>query len=240
MAEDLSQYVRQVSGIAILNRVDKYPSPWTLSEDIDALQPSLDIDPSRFAMADHQKLIDPRNRKKLRGKAFCLRCRRGIGLHDPCHLLRQLLGARYLGLVDLHAHPGKDLNIDQISNLHETLDIGGEIHDDEKIATGIIQDLASRRDKWGEEFLHLPNGEKAHRHYLKGISVLSPLLHRTDQSLSFLNRGNVIEISTFNCHSIVDAQHLVKDGEEIFLPKRLGAENRDRSPNLWINDVGEL
>ena len=240
LAEDLVQYVCQLCRLAVLHGINKDPPSRPLRYHVDALQPPLDIGPSRLAMADNQKLIDSRDRKKLRGKSLRLGCRRGIGLHDLGHLSCQIFGTGYLGLVDLHAHPRKDIDIDQILDLHEALDVGWKIHDDEKIPPRIIQDLASRCDERRKKFFHLPDREKAHWHHLKGIAVLFPLCHRAGQSFALFDRNNPVKVACLDCHSVVHAQHLMKDGKEIFFLKRLGTVNRYRAFHLGINGVGEL
>src|SRR3989338_4426605 len=75
LSEDLIQYVRQLCRLTVLDRIDEDSSSRTLSNRVDPFEPALGIGPGRFAVADHQKLIDSWNGKELSSKTFSLGCR---------------------------------------------------------------------------------------------------------------------------------------------------------------------
>ena len=74
-------------------------------------------------MANHQELVNPRQRDELRCKGLGLRRRRSERLHHLGHFLRQLFGARHFRLINLHPRAGEHLHVDHFSDFHQPLNV---------------------------------------------------------------------------------------------------------------------
>src|SRR4029077_9613858 len=68
----LAQNIGEVRRLAVLNGINKNPPPWSFGDHVDALYPAPCIGPRRFAVGDHQHLVDSRQRNKLRRKTIRL------------------------------------------------------------------------------------------------------------------------------------------------------------------------
>jgi hypothetical protein len=65
LTQRLAQHVGQFRRFAVFHRVYKDSATGSFTGDVDALQPSPRISPCSLTVADHQKLIDSRQREKL-------------------------------------------------------------------------------------------------------------------------------------------------------------------------------
>src|SRR5262249_48177458 len=164
--ESGAQDVGQIFGLTIFYGIDKDSSSRAFGDHGDPIQPPFSISPSRLTVADHQELVDSWQREELRSKTLRLGYGGGIGLHDFCHLGGKFFSACHFGLIDFHPRAGKNLNIDKVGDLHQTLDIRRQIHNDEEISPRIFDDLTTWHDKRRKDLLHFPDSEEAHGHNL--------------------------------------------------------------------------
>src|SRR5215831_13063196 len=160
--ESGAQDVGQIFGLTIFYGIDKDSSSRTFGDHVDAVQPPFGIGPSRLTVADHHELVDSWQSEELRGKILRLWYGGGIGLHDFCHLGGEFFGACHFRLIDFHPRAGKNLHIDKVGDLHQTLDIRRQIHNDEEISPRIFDVLTTRHDKRRKDLLHFPYSEEAH------------------------------------------------------------------------------